>query len=344
MKNKSLALVLAIFVMATITAWAQIPATGAIYGSPTGSPTPSTTGAGASLDVLGGHGSRGGCVFCHTPHSTGRTDTTAQKAFNGATLNAVVGNTLAGGFTDPFIWQSSSYGNNVNANIYLWNRAITTTTFRTWDGANTFNSAGAGPQSPQVHTLLCLTCHDNSMSTYAMTLGVGTQHGGWGAPGSLGIMNATGQDPAVTPVSGVDANGIGTWGEGTLGRTHPVHMKYDPSHNWKITINASNNTVSYVDQDTNQIGDSGFYGHPGRLYSDGTDAYVECTSCHNPHRQTSPAYKAADGHYIVGAYGTTESYIRGPYSTTDGTISAGFCRSCHYSKSPEYVRNGGVAK
>jgi hypothetical protein len=115
------------------------------------------------------------------------------------------------------------------------------------------------------------------------------------------------------------------------------------SYYWKVTPNADG-TVKYADTDTNQIGDSGFYGHPGRLYSDGTTAWVECTSCHNPHRQTSPAWVNTTGKYTVGAYGTTTYYIRGPYSTLDGTISAGFCRSCHYDKSPEYIANGGASK
>ena len=396
MKNKTLLLVLALVVLAAASAWAQVPTTGPVYGTiPTNGPTTSTTGAGpafnlgaqpcaknqpgctqvqdppvtgpvinpgssgALLDVLGGHGSRGGCMFCHTPHSTGRLDATATVAFSPT-------GKIAGGpyGTETFTWAANSVGNQVSGNIYLWNRAITTVTYKTWDGG-TFSSATAtGPDRPEVHSLLCMTCHDNSMSSYAMTASVGTQHGGWGAPGPgmqftsdpnanppytnkigttpiVGGPNYTSQDPGTTALN--ISNGAMTFGQGDLSRNHPVHAKYSGSSLWKVTINADH-SVSYVDADTNQIGDSGFYGHPARLYSDGTSVYVECTSCHNPHRQTSPAYKAANGTYVVGAFGTTENYIRGPFSADDGTISAGFCRSCHYSKSPEYVRNNGVSK
>lgn len=380
MKNKTLLLVLALVVLATASAWAQtnptnVPVgTGVPYGIPAGGPvtnsgkvspafdanavpcksgtagcvSPMPGSSGALMDVLGGHGARGGCMFCHTPHSTGRTDTTATKVFNAA------GGTVAGGpygTAGQFTWSANSVGNQVSGNVYLWNRAITTVTYQTWDGS-TFSSATAnGPDRPEVHSLLCMTCHDNSMSSYAMTSNTGGQHGGWGAPGTgtqfdgtTPIANGpqfTSQDPGTTALT--VNNGTMTWGQGDLSRTHPVHAKYSGSSLWKVIIN-TDHSVSYVDADTNQIGDSGFYGHPARLYSDGTSVYVECTSCHNPHRQTSPAYKAANGTYVVGAFGTTENYIRGPFSATDGTISAGFCRSCHYSKSPEYVKNNGVSK
>ncbi|HEU5451985.1 MAG TPA: hypothetical protein VFU76_08370 [Terriglobales bacterium] len=312
----------------------------------TGCVSPMPGSSGALMDVLGGHGSRGGCMFCHTPHSTGKIDATATKAFSPT-------GTVAGGpyGTETFTWSANSVGNQVSGQIYLWNRAITTVTYKTWDGS-TFSSATAtGPDRPEVHTLLCMTCHDNSMSSYAMTANANGQHGGWGVPetgtkfdGTTPITNGsqfTEQDPGTTALN--ISNGVMTFGQGDLSRSHPVHAKYRGSSLWKVTINADH-SVSYVDADTNQIGDSGFYGHPARLYSDGTDVYVECTSCHNPHRQTSPAYKSASGTYVVGAFGTTENYIRGPFSTTDGTISAGFCRSCHYSKSPEYVKNNGVSK
>ncbi len=383
MNKRNIALVLAILVLATASTWAQgtgtvntsttgVPALGNNpYGNVTGAPTTSSSGAapafdpnavpkacvgaacysqpnpsssGAAVDVLGGHGSRGGCMFCHTPHSTGRVDATATASYN-ATGGTVAGGPYGTSTTwagqNGFTWQAATVGQSISGGIYLWGRAMTNVVYKTWDGKTQFGGGTYTADSPEVHTLLCMTCHDNSMSGYAMTANITGQHGGWGTPvTTTNGSTSTSQDPGATAISSLNGSTTTVWGQGDLSRSHPVHTKYSGSSLWKVSIN-SDKSVSYQDADTNQIGDSGFYGHPARLYSDGTDVYVECTSCHNPHRQTSPAYKMKSGGYTVGAFGTTEHYIRGPYSDKDGTVSAGFCRSCHYSKSPEYIQHNG---
>jgi hypothetical protein len=340
---------------------------------------------GAALDVLGGHGASSGCMNCHTPHNSGRLDATKPAMYNstlgnvysvsivnGVATGTVVGNyftnAAAGPFspyaptnTPAFVWKSSGYGTQLGGsmNPYLWNHALTQVTYNTWDGTATTNTTGGGVSTinatllisgkePVVHTLLCLSCHDNSMSSHGMTNPSITKTNGFVTAAGSGQIT----EPGVVTGTVASAGATVAWGAGSLATSHPVDALYPAdggiaalggSYYWKVTPNADG-TVTYTDTDTNQIGDSGFYGHPGRLYSDGTKAWVECTSCHNPHRQTSPAWVNTTGKYTVGAYGTTTYYIRGPYSTLDGTISAGFCRSCHYDKSPEYIANSGASK
>jgi len=336
---------------------------------------------GAAMDVLGGHGASSGCMNCHTPHNSGRLDATTPALYNNTlgnvysdgTGSTVVGNyftnAAAGPFspyaptnTPAFVWKSSGYGTQLGGsmNPYLWNHALTQVTYNTWDGTASAVTANGGSvatisasmlisgKEPVVHTLLCLSCHDNSMSSHGMTNQSVTKTNGF----VTGFSNGQISEPGVVTGTVASAGATVAWGAGSLATSHPVDAVYPAdggisalggSYYWKVTPNADG-TVKYADTDTNQIGDSGFYGHPGRLYSDGTTAWVECTSCHNPHRQTSPAWVNTTGKYTVGAYGTTTYYIRGPYSTLDGTISAGFCRSCHYDKSPEYIANGGASK
>jgi len=298
----------------------------------------------------------------------------------------------------PFIYVPVSLGQQISGNIYLWGRAITTVTYTTWDNG-TVSSAGVTEASPQVHTLLCMTCHDNSMSsggmsqvgtpcapytpvagagTYANGTPYGSTYTGSGTCGLIGVSQPYGLTVNGTATGGVAktwssvngtptlSNGIGAtitasflnWGanpQGNLADNHPVHVKYPQNgidrfgkvEYWKVLIvpNASGQqTVQYVDNDTNMIGDSGFKGHPGRLYTDGSSVYIECSTCHNPHRYNSPAYLASTGTYYVGAAGTTTAFVRGPYSFVDGTIAAGFCRSCHYGKSPEFINYGGASR
>jgi hypothetical protein len=336
---------------------------------------------GAAMDVLGGHGASSGCMNCHTPHNSGRLDATTPSFYNNTLgnvyangpSNGVTGtyysNAAAGPFspyaptnTPAFVWKSSGYGQQLGGSLnpYLWNHALTQVTYNTWDGAASAVTANGGSvatisqamlvtgKEPVVHSLLCLSCHDNSMNSHGMTNQTTVKNGTY----VTGYTNGQISEPGVVTGTVASAGATVAWGQGSLATSHPVDAVYPAdggisalggSYYWKVTPNA-NGTVTYTDTDTNQIGDSGFYGHPGRLYSDGTTAWVECTSCHNPHRQTSPAWVNTTGKYTVGAYGTTTYYIRGPYSTLDGTISAGFCRSCHYDKSPEYVANGGASR
>ena len=66
-------------------------------------------------------------------------------------------------------------------------------------------------------------------------------------------------------------------------------------------------------------------------------SYVECSTCHNPH---SVNYARSTFQGVKNAVKPTNFFIRGWYDMTAGSNSTQqFCRSCHYSKSNEYVQN-----
>ena len=116
----------------------------------------------------------------------------------------------------------------------------------------------------------------------------------------------------------------------SLENDHPVHVAYPLStttrpYNWNITV--ANGRASFVDTTFEA-------GHPARLYVDAPTnvAYVECSTCHNPHSYDRAVFK------IQGTYQTKNSsmFVRGWYDPADGESKANFCRSCHLSKSTYY--------
>jgi Doubled CXXCH motif (Paired_CXXCH_1) len=135
-------------------------------------------------------------------------------------------------------------------------------------------------------------------------------------------------------VSGTTMSAMSQLGE-NLSTTHPVDVKYTSntatSYDWAITIAAgrvSFNNASFVG------------GHPARLYVDaaGTNAYVECSTCHNPHAWQNAVVKIAN----VNTAKVTDKFVRGWYDPTDGASQANFCRSCHFSKSMDYQTGAGT--
>ena len=207
---------------------------------------------------------------------------------------------------------------------YLWANAIPTGTYNTYltstgqGGAGALNAglmtAGLTNATqtlanlPMAHTVLCLSCHDTAFNT-GMAASI---------PGS------------TTKYSNFN---VGTGGN--LSGDHPVNVVYPTTDPMYFGVTAA----------TGAFTDTAFaYGHPGRLYSDGVNAYVECSTCHNPHAQTAAVVTIAGSkvsvattHFIRGQYRATNetaanhATIPGPAPTSANytTDNANFCMSCH---------------
>jgi len=374
MKNTKIALVLAILTLtASAVTWGQ-----ATLGS--GTPLTITNQA---TDVVnnpggGGHMSRG-CVLCHTPHNGG--GVTVQGTSAGITTwnNACV---ATGGCAGA---QGAAVGQQTAGNIYLWGQALGQLTYTSWDttGNTSFSAAGVTTglgvlSNPQVHSLMCLSCHDGSTTGSSYDLGYSTAVGiaNGGAGGLQTGTSSTGATSGFTPphLNGVSWSSYnGGWSNGSLMNSHPIHAHYTiggvavPGL-WGVTLNKTAFTVFFNDTSFNYWSAYGVTGHPARLWTDGADAYVECTSCHEPHRfsqcafPTNGSWNPADGGtWKVCPVNSTVYYLRGPYSdanattdgpshsalptgntTANGEMNAQFCRSCHYDKSVEYFNQGGV--
>jgi len=381
MKNTKIALVLAIFLLTVSTVtWGQ-----ATLGTPAG-----TNPGNQAADVVNGaygHMSRG-CYLCHTPHSLGvvqqvsvnKSGVQGITAWNGACIAAScpVG---VSGTPGP---NGAGVGIPVQGNVYLWGQALGQLNYSSWDtlGAVSFN-AGAIPTTgsgwlshPEVHTLMCLSCHDGSTtgSSYDLGYSYGTTTAPLNGPGGImtspgGTANGAFGPPHLNGVSWSPWNS--GWSTGSLMNSHPIHAHYTSGGTtipglWNVSINHTAYTVYFTDNTGfNYWAPYTATGHPARLWTDGTDAYVECTTCHEPHRFSQYAYMSNGswnptdgGSWEVGPANSTVYYLRGPYSdatsatdgnahagntTANGELNAQFCRSCHWEKSIEYVNKGGGA-
>jgi hypothetical protein len=293
-----------------------------------------------------------GCYLCHVPHTTG----TNQAAGGGVSITGAVFNTTTG--TGKV--QGAGVGLPNGGAIYLWGQALSPIVYTTWDGSGgTITGTGiTTPANPAVHSIMCLSCHDGAVSGSSydtMTKPGGPS--GTGATAQFGPGNTGGV--AGTFYTGNTANN-GWASSGSLLTNHPVHALYPVKGTdnhygqyWGVTITAGTagaaGTVSFTDSSFVPYTGSTFTGHPAKLYTDGTFAYVECTSCHEPHRFGHVAYQTngSSGTWQVdtGTTPTTTDYIRGPYNlptgggneVANGNQNAGFCRSCHYEKSANYM-------
>jgi len=339
MKN-TLIIVLAILVMATL-----------VVAQDSTKP-PTTAGANTTwLNVDGdaGHVSHG-CMLCHAPHSALAKISSAAVTplcFGGPCKTD--GGFNPGNFSGAYPGITSIVtgfsGGPVAGNIYLWGTAITQQSYTTWEGT-TISQANISSTNPKgsavVHTLLCMSCHDNANSAYGMGSGFGTNPA---TTTQFGVTDTvtTGYGDHIG-LSTINTAGTGWNAASTLANTHPVDVQYVSgvaAGNWLINLDGT-----FVD--TKFQMDASHTGHPAKLWVDATsgNAMVECTSCHDPHRETAFAYWNGTN-YTIGAAGSTIFYLRGPYSApatgTNGNINANFCRSCHYDKSEVYQNSSGAA-
>jgi len=333
MMNRSIALVLAVLLMGLTGAWAQ------------------------NLGVTGGHVGSHGCFLCHTPHSKGAIEVT--NANNTGLLGSTLGPSLGAGVTQPVHFNLASAGQNLAGTAFLWANPLTQASYLTWDGSHSIQAASLTTQSPAIHTILCLSCHDSSMQTSGTMSGLqgggpgGTTTGGCGAAGctpAAGTGNAPFAPPNMNGIGQVFWTNAGTnngWAvTGSLQSTHPVDVAWPNTNGtgssayWNVTV--ASGVATFTDPNF-ALGD-GNTGHPAKLYVDSNGAaWVECSSCHEPHRYGQYAYQKAPGASGTWYFGNTTDYLRGPYAT-NGFYQANFCRGCHYEKAMAYITAGGVAQ
>ena len=204
--------------------------------------------------------------------------------------------------------------NDLTSNNYLWGRDFVVQSYTGWSG-NTINvTATLTTNDPLFHTAACLSCHDSSAVVVGMN---GTSY-----------ETVDGTNTAPTDL------GSGTT---ALANDHPVHVAYTPGgYNWPGTV--SNGKITWDVSNSFVANFNTVYGHPtsfrAGLPGDNT-AYVECGTCHNPHtvQRVKQTISGTPGFY------TSRFFIRGWYDSTNTASNSAtqFCRSCHYSKSNEYL-------
>jgi hypothetical protein len=215
--------------------------------------------------------------------------------------------------------------NGASGETYLWGRDFYATTY-TLNDLTTLTVTNTGAFSATdtaFHTAACMSCHDgNQTAVVGMTgLSLETVEGG----------------PVPTYLND---------GTESLKNDHPVHVNYDPTSafNWPGTVAADGKITWTTTPESTAFQLN--YGRPFRLYASttgpkGVASYVECSTCHNPH---SVNYNKSTYKTVANVVAPTNFFVRGWYNTDNPASNSGaqFCRSCHYSKSNEYVGQFGV--
>lgn len=202
---------------------------------------------------------------------------------------------------------------------YLWGRDLVANTYTTFGDGSLTTTTSYTDTDPLFHTGACLSCHDGTF----------TQPSGM-----------TGNTVETLPENGASVPTYLNDSTYSLSNDHPVHVAYNcGGFNWDCTISASG-TITWTVTDSYEANFNNTYGHPIRFYgvagtTTGT-AYVECSTCHNPHSMNAARYKNGTGTVL---YEPSYFFVRGWYDRTNtaSNSTTQFCRSCHYSKSNEYV-------
>jgi len=195
------------------------------------------------------------CVFCHTPHGA---DTTVAAP--------------------------------------LWNRAKTAATFQVYTSPTLDSAVG----QPNGTSLACLSCHDGTIAFDALR----------NQPGS-GLFDANAPSAGWTFAGGSNKMPVGritNLGDGAadpdLRNDHPISMKYSDARSpssgsaletsgfYPLQTNGPNGR-NYVNKDTATF-DIGALPLYTSTIGGAEKDYVQCTSCHDPHRSDTPTFLRKD--------------------------------------------------
>jgi hypothetical protein len=175
---------------------------------------------------------------------------------------------------------------------------------------------------PLFHTTVCLACHDGAIAVAGM---IGKPHEMTGVAKVI--------DPELSRTT----------------TTHPVHVPYlpnngcaeetetcNPSH-WPSTVDSVGHLGWTMNEFAAKFTET--YGRSVRFFpssENGGHAMVECSTCHNPHSLQYAQGKFAN---VSNSVKPTRSFVRSWYDPGDRSTDtrSRFCRSCHFSMSPESV-------
>ena len=112
------------------------------------------------------------------------------------------------------------------------------------------------------------------------------------------------------------------------GKHHPIDIPYPVGQSgyWPGTV--TNDGVIFSPSNFDNV-----YGRPLRFYVSAGKAYIECTTCHDPHNY-SVAQVTIQGHTSLKP---TAHFVRGWYNRENpfSNSCSQFCRSCHFEQSNE---------
>jgi len=352
--KKFMFILLAVVMLASLAAMAQVAAGTATSSGGNGAAVP-------TVDVLGAHNNYGrGCAGCHAPHSGAR----------GAGGNAVANGTVI----DPYTGANALFAQDMGP---LYGASF--------DFSDLSNGAAAGGATSGVSSnkyifvapsslvgataqglsdirgiVMCLACHDGANAKGAMMQNHAYEQQINALPTSYG-------GGAIPTLLGADGSSSAYHNDHPVGENATISAVLGTAYGTGAATNGLNYTITGTtpSQGISAIAAVGqystfmtSYGAPALMkgaHSYGTPVnaagvpYVVCTTCHNQHSMniytssaTSPIAGVTNGTYA------TYFFINGPYNVNDTTHMSGgaamastaqsttqFCRQCHFGESNE---------
>jgi Doubled CXXCH motif (Paired_CXXCH_1) len=250
-----------------------------------------------------------------------------QRQPSGGGPNPVFMELTRNDYGEVCVYCHTPHGADTSAKLPLWNRAIQTRTYKTYNELKT-SSLTQTVSQPGANSLSCLSCHDGQTAMDSIInmpgsgnykfseinklkiekdfldswpgMKAGTEHLGLSSVGCLSCHGGV----AIPGAPDFTVAAIGT----DLTNDHPVGITFPttngPGTDFKTPTGAQGN-ATFFDTNSNGSMDKGDV----RLY----DAKVECASCHDPHGVPS------------GAAGSTFNLTFMRVANTNSAV----CLTCH---------------
>lgn len=233
------------------------------------------------------------CVFCHTPHGANKDQT---YIVNGTSSN-------------PFTSWGTNPSNALNG-VWLWNRRLPQGTFAVYD-SSVSSTLNATVGQPGLVSLLCLSCHDgvgaiNVLMNYPQynagySESTGLSFFGGNTANQLGDYKTTLDPQYYLSIGDGRCQEPGT-GENCTGglnlqNDHPIGFSYEQAQSADTGLIAFNNLPAILQKRL-------------ALRMVGSDHYVECSTCHDPHM-------------------TNESAVGNMFLVIDNSEGSALCFGCH---------------
>ena len=303
-----------------------------------------TQGSGLTgYDILGAHQNGGrGCAGCHAPHSG------AAGGGGNAATNAVA-------FNDPLSGSNALFGQDVTPLL-----GLSITFAGGLVEALPGEAAAYTTQEDELRQItMCLACHDGVVAKGQMMNGDSYER-------RLSLLPASVY--GTRPIPTLLGNDSGNGNTSGYANDHPVgtqatlsaaHLFSTNASRTQITITVANGAITGIAPATAAYTQfAANYGYPALAGSpwgwgvslppgatDGSGAYLTCTTCHNQHVMyvyKAPAGKQAGSAIVAGGTYPTYFFINSPYNPGAGNANpqmaastTQFCRQCHFGEANE---------
>ena len=283
-------------------------------------------GSTSPVDLLGPHNNGGrGCGGCHAPHS-------GQFGSGGTTGTGTTVDTVNAG--NDLLWGQDMgplYG-------YTLHMGDSGQIIETLPASSAFLVG-----QPEVRGIMtCLSCHDGNIAKGAMMTNQSWEQ-------KNGLLPSTYGTKPIPTLLGNDGTGLANYTNDHPVGTNATLGAVGIASRWIVFNGTYTTTDSAMLQFINNYGAPQFRGPSSPVLPPGfvdgstpTQAYVVCTTCHNPHNLYIASANATNT--IAGlTSGTFPSYwfIAAPYNpgsipaVNQASSAAQFCRQCHFDMSNE---------